>query len=340
MTITCQPMDAAEGLDLPAYSAQNERQANAVMYGGGSGLALAAKAGFRPGTGNVLSATSTTWTLQPCAIMITPKASTAQGSYRWASDQNATGAVTAANATYPRKDIVYVQVNDSSSGDGSGALTAPVLYLAGTPSATLEAPDLPERSFLVGTITVPQVGAGSPTVVRNPAVFVSAGGIQPVSGLSERADLSAYDGLAVRRMDLLGRPVDIRDATGWLDETPVPITFAAGTPPEYRNAGTYYDQTLADSAVTRKERRVSGQGAIANNVPISFLANTEYIIGTVPPGFRPTSRSPLFQVAPGGYVCNMWVTTAGQIRVSFFVPVPTQAVGKMLWPLDGTGWNA
>ncbi|WP_420179692.1 hypothetical protein [Paenarthrobacter sp. TA1.8] len=339
MTITCQPMDAAEGTDLPAYSASNERQANAVMYGGGSGLPLAARSGFRPGTGNVLTATSTTWTLQPCAIAISPKATTAQGSYRWATDANASGALVAANATLPRKDIVYIQVNDSSSGDGSGGLNAPVLYLAGTPSATPEAPDLPDRSFLVGTISVPQVGAGSPTVVRNPAVFVSAGGIQPVSGLTERGELSAYDGLVVRRMDLPGRPLDVRDATGWQDETPAPITFAAGSPPVYRNAGTYYDQTLADAAVTRNGRRISGQGAIANNVPITFNANTEYIIGTVPAGFRPATRAPIFQVAPGGYVCTMWVTTAGQIRVSFFVPVPSQDVGKMLWPLDGIGWN-
>lgn len=201
MTITCQPMDATAG--LPAYSAQNERQGMAPLFGGGSGLALAARSGFRVGTAsNILSATSTTWTLLPCSALITPGAATAQGSYRWASDQNVTGSVTAADATYTRKDIVYVQVNDSSSGDGSGALTAPVLYLAGTPSASPVAPALPARSFLVGTITVPQSGGGSPTVVLNTARFVAAGGILPVANDAERLALSGYEGLLVDQFDV------------------------------------------------------------------------------------------------------------------------------------------
>jgi len=272
--------------------------------------------------------------------MITPGAATAQGSYRWATDANIQGPVTAADATYARKDIVYIQVNDSSSGDGSGALTAPVLYLAGVPSASPAAPALPPRSYLVGTINVPQVGGGAPTVVRNPAVFVAAGAVQPVADLAERNAMSAYDGLAVRRMDLPGRPIDVRDATGWLDETPVPITLLPGATPQYRNAGTWFGAAVADPAVTRNGRRVSGQGVIANNVAISFLAGTDYIIGTVPAGYRPVAKSPLFQVLPGGYACNMWVTTNGDIHISFFVPVPTQAVGAMLWSLDGIGWNS
>lgn len=207
MTITCQPMDATSG--SPAYSAQNERQALAPLFGGGSGVALAARSGFRVGTpSNILTATSTTWTLVPCSAVISPGAATAQGSYRWATDANATGSVTAADATYARKDIVYIQVNDSSSGDGSGALTAPVSYLAGTPSASPVAPTLPARSFLVGTISVPIAGGGSPTVVLNPAVFVAAGAPQPVFSQAERDALTAYDGLMVERMDVAGRPLE------------------------------------------------------------------------------------------------------------------------------------
>src|SRR5438128_2164290 len=118
MTITCQPMDATSG--APAYSAQNERQNLAPLYGGGSGVALAARSGFRVGTpSNILTASSTTWLLGPCSAVITPGAATAQGSYRWATDANVSGTVTASDETYTRKDIVYIQVGDSSSGDGS-----------------------------------------------------------------------------------------------------------------------------------------------------------------------------------------------------------------------------
>lgn len=217
MTITCQPMDATAG--SPAYSAQNERQNMAPLFGGGGGVALAARSGWRVGTpSNILTATSTTWTLTPCSAVISPGAATAQGSYRWATDQNVTGSVTAADATYARKDIAYIQVSDSSSGDGSGALTAPVSYLAGTPAAIPVAPALPARSYLVGTINVPVSGGGSPTVVLNPAVFVAAGGIQPVFSQTERDGLTKHDGLTVRRNDLPTKPVQVwtADASKWL----------------------------------------------------------------------------------------------------------------------------
>lgn len=283
MTITCQPMDAAEGLDLPAYSASNERQANAVMYGGGSGLALGARSGFRPGTGNVLTATSTTWTLQPCAIMITPKAATAQGSYRWASDQNIPGAITAANATYPRKDIVYIQVNDSSSGDGSGALTAPVQYLAGTPTADPQAPDLPPRSFLVGTITVPQVGGGSPTVVRNPAVFVSAGGIQPIADQAEQDALTPYTGMRIRRMDLGFDAV--WNGTRWVGGTG---TIAPSG--KYSTFGSGYEAAkwfeTSDGLVTLTAIFKHADASVTT-VPL-----VKYPVGAVPPAIAPAGRIP------------------------------------------------
>ncbi len=223
MTITCQPMDATAG--SPAYSAQNERQNMSALYGGGSGLALGARSGFRVGTPpNILTVTSTTWTLGPCAAVITPKnGATAQGSYRWASDANITGTgsqvVQAADSTYDRKDIVYIQVNDSSSGDGSGLLTAPVLYLAGAAVAVPSPPTLPDKCFLVGTITVPKVGGGSPTVVLNPAVFVAAGAPLPVFSQAERDALPLYKGFQVLRMDLPGCPTETCDGAVWSGAT-------------------------------------------------------------------------------------------------------------------------
>jgi hypothetical protein len=135
--------------------------------------------------------------------------------YGWSTDTNVTGGVTAADATYARKDIVYIQVNDSSAGDGSGALSAPVAYLAGTPSATPTAPALPARSFLVGTITVPPAGGGSPTVALNPARFVTAGAPLPVD-LAARDALSKYDMLTVQRTDVAGRPLETWDGGEWV----------------------------------------------------------------------------------------------------------------------------
>lgn len=198
-------------------TAQAERQGSAALYGGGSGRQLGGRSGLRVGTpADTLTATATLWTLKPCAAQIDPGAATHQGMYGWASDENITGAVTASDATYARKDIVYVQVNDSSSGDGSGALNANVLYLAGAATATPTAPALPARSFLLGTIDVPKTGAGSPTSTVNPARFVAAGGILPVKDQAERDALSLFDGLTVQRMDVTGRPMETWDGTEWV----------------------------------------------------------------------------------------------------------------------------
>ena len=211
MTITLLSPDGV------AVTAQQERQAKAAQHGGGAGRPLGGRSGFRVGTpSNVLTATSTTWTLGPCAAEIDPGATTHQGMYGWASDQNISGSITAADATYARKDIVYIQINDPTAGDSTGSLSYTPQYLAGTPSASPAAPALPARAFLVGTINVPQVGGGSPTVVVNTARYVAAGAPLPVYSQAERDALTAYDGLRVMRMDLPGRPIETYDGAVWI----------------------------------------------------------------------------------------------------------------------------
>lgn len=218
MTITFMPVDADPTTLLPKYTAQQYRQAQAGMYGGGSARRLGGRSGFRVDTpSNILTATSTTWTLGPCAVMIDPEFATHQGMYGWATDTNVTGTgptgVVAADATYARKDIVYIQINDKNL-DGSGDLSAPVLYLAGTPSASPVPPALPARSFLVGTINVPVSGGGSPTVTRNPAVFVAAGAPLPVSSQAEQDALVQYPGFKIIRTDDKYKEY-ISDGTTW-----------------------------------------------------------------------------------------------------------------------------
>lgn len=188
-------------------TAKAERQGSAALYGGGAGRTLGGRSGFRVDTAaDVLTVTSSTWTLKPCAAMIDPGINT--GMYGWASDQNITqasipGSPVAPDSTLPRKDIYYVQLNDSSAGDGSGSISADVKYLAGTPNANPSAPALPARSFLIGTSTVPQVGGGSPTVELNPARFAAAGGVLPVFSANDRATITApYKGQEIQRVDL------------------------------------------------------------------------------------------------------------------------------------------
>lgn len=251
MTITLRMPD---GVPL---TAQQERQSWAAVHGGGSGRQLGGRSGFRVGTpSTVLTATSTTWTLGACAAMLDPGASTHQGMYGWSSDANVTGAVTAADATNPRKDIVYILVNDSSAGDGSGAVSANLVYVAGTPATTPVAPTVPPRGFLVGTISVPISGGGSPTVVRNPAVYVSAGGILPVFSQAEQDALTAFDGLTIRRMDLEGTPLNVY-LGGWVSDT--------------RSRGY-----LASTSDATTSTGLSGTGVMCNLVAVNLIAGRRY----------------------------------------------------------------
>lgn len=225
--------------DGVAITAKQERQANAALHGGGYGRPLGGRSGFRVDTpSDVFTATSTTWTLKPCTAMIDPGASTHQGMYGWATDADVTGAVTASDATYARKDIAYIQINDSSAGDGSGALSAPVLYAAGVPGADPQPPALPPRSFLVATITVPQTGGGSPSVVLNPARFVAAGARLPVGSAAERPS-APHVGQEVLRTDR-NNHVQRWNGTAWK---------WVSEPERYVERANVFDSTLSSSSM-------------------------------------------------------------------------------------------
>jgi len=206
---------APSGVEL---SAQRWRQGHAAQYGGGANRPLGGRSGFRVDTApDVFTATSTTWTLKPCSAMIDPGAATHQGMYGWATAANVTGSMTPADSAIQRQDRVWIQVNDSTSGDGSGAVSAEVVYQAGTPG--WGAPDLPARAFLVADITVPAAGGGSPIVLVNPARFAAAGAPLPVYSQYEMESLSTYNGLTVQRRDLAGRPLYTHNGTAWITPT-------------------------------------------------------------------------------------------------------------------------
>lgn len=285
-------------------TAQAERQGSAPLNGAGFGRPLGGRSGFRVDTpSTVLTATATTWTLAPVTAMIDPGASTHQGMYGWASDANISGGVNAADATYDRKDIVYIQVNDSSAGDGSGAKEAPVLYLAGTPNASPVAPALPVRSFLVGTITVPKVGGGSPSVALNPARFVAAGARLPVASAADRPT-NPHLGQEIVRLDR-NNHVQAWGGTAWR---------WVSRPERYYANVTDFNQTggsvakligTVTAAPTRSyatQARVNGRlsvicGAInqgAQQIKVSVsIAQTSY------EGAQAKSR--MVFVSPGGY---------------------------------------
>lgn len=303
MTIT---FLAPDGVPI---TAQQERQAKAALYGGGFGRPLGGRSGFRADTAsNVLTVTSTTWTLKPCAAMIDPGASTHQGMYGWATDADITGAVTAADDTYSRRDLVYIQVNDSSAGDGSGELTAQVKYLAGTPGPLPNAPDLPPRSFEVGQLVVPKVGGGSPTAVLNTARFVAAGGVLPVNSAAARPT-SPYVGQQVCRLDRDGfiqTYTGQNTTSGWeYKGTPRRVTADVTT---FSNAGGTNDRLLLTMSNTTKAyaqkfnavlKLSINCGAISSGVLAVNACVSGSGVGTAP---LAQGKAAIAWTAPGAYL--------------------------------------
>ncbi|MFJ4286396.1 hypothetical protein ACIPY0_12190 [Paenarthrobacter nicotinovorans] len=172
--------------------------------------------------------------------------------------------------------------------------------------------------------------------------FGQVPGATRVANQAARDALTKYDGRKAQRMDLPGQPIDTWDASAnvWLPKAPANLSFSSN----YRQAGTWFSDAIRPASVTRSERRVSSSGALANDVPIFYTANTEYTLATFPAEYAPKTSSEFFTVLVNAFQCNMWVTPAGEIKISFLVAVGSAgspiAIGKMVFPLSGMGWNS
>lgn len=164
MAVVCFPLDAVSG--APQYTGEMLRQALSVLAGPApSTRPVGSISGVRPGTlPSTVTASSTTWTVLPHSGILDVETAATAGPYLYAVGANVTGSVTAANATNPRVDIVYVQLSDPAEGDGTSVPQVSVLYLAGTAAATPSAPATPARSMVLAQINVPKSGGGSPSV--------------------------------------------------------------------------------------------------------------------------------------------------------------------------------
>jgi len=166
MAITVIPLDATSG--VPAFTSQQTRQAWSALYGPApSGRPLGAISGVRPGTPTTtvfLSGTgSMTWNVAAHGGVLDTQTSALAGPYGYATTGGDSGAITAADPSNPRVDIVYVKVNDNTQ-DGSGLTNGQVAYLAGTPAPSPTAPAVPSRGMVLANISVPASGGGAPSV--------------------------------------------------------------------------------------------------------------------------------------------------------------------------------
>lgn len=163
----------AVGLDALAL------RRNAALHVMTNGVALGGRAGIVPGSGG--------FTVTVSGTTITVSAGTAwlyqsgQGMYSASLSSGASLTLTAAHATLPRVDLVYLRVWDNAV-DASGLNQADAVYLAGTAAASPVAPTPAGTQIYIplATISVPASGGGSPSVSQTVLPkTVAPGGILP-----------------------------------------------------------------------------------------------------------------------------------------------------------------
>lgn len=273
------PLDAVSGSPLNTGRRLRQTQMAPLLGGATAVRPLGARSGVRPGTStSTVTATSTLWTAGAHAGVLDVQAAAEAGPYGYAVDAAVTGGVTAANASNPRVDIVYVQLSDPSESDGTTTPGVNVLYLAGTAAATPVAPARPARSLVLAQINVPRSGGGNPTVTWVAAYTAAAGGA---------VDYPTKTALLADTPPLLTLGKDIQ--TGSLYEfhpgSPAFWSHIGGAP----DVGGWTPQGIyVPNDASRPPRaysqsgRIFTEGSIGSNISATFVAGEEYAMGKFP----------------------------------------------------------
>jgi len=234
--ITVYPIAAVAG--SPLYSGRMLRQTAAVNLAGATSVRpLGARSGVRPGTSTAtVTATSTTWFVNPHAGVLDLEVPAEAGPYKYSVDAQVGGTVTAAHATLARVDIVYMRLDDPPEDSSPLPLVA-AGYLAGVAGSGLP-PATPARCMVLAWINVPASGGGSPTTTWKALYAVAAGADIPVRTTAER-DLITWGTAECPATVILGGSRQMNAGAGWYDvagfarirEIPVTVSGTTGTSP-------------------------------------------------------------------------------------------------------------
>lgn len=191
------PLDAVSG--APSYTGEMLRQTLGVLAAKNTSRPLGAQTGVLPGSatsGLVTCPTSTSYQVNPLCAILDLETSASAGPYLVAINTPQTGTVNSANATYPRIDLIELQLSDPAEGDGTSTPEAALVYKPGSAAASPVAPTPDPRSLGLATIYVPAAGGGSPSVTWIAPYTTAAGGIVPASS-SASYPANPYEGLCV-----------------------------------------------------------------------------------------------------------------------------------------------
>ena len=342
-------MDASGG--VPSTTAAEHRMQQSALLLNGTADPFGARGGTRPGAGMVVTASALAWSVTAGAFVAYPRFSASQGPYICEFPATEAGAYSAPHASFTRRDILYVIVDDAGAGDGSGARQARVAYLAGTASASPVSPAVPARGTLLATLVVPP--SGSPTVIPGP-MAVAAGGILPIAA-AELAGIVPYpgdEGRRHRQLPAAGAPLGRREVVGG----PVLLTSSPGTgdvntavsPNGDILVATRSITTVAPNSVLVVSHGVALSHGAVNPTATTSAAGTMYIrldgasqagqpwdSHGYPFSIPVPSRTLLLPVAAGAHTIQLRVSSialsAGGVLVSSWEPRHLRARVTLRW---------
>lgn len=241
------PVPAISG--TPSYTGRYLRQTTVAPFVAGATAArpLGARSGVRLGTSSTtVTATSTTWTVNPHAGVIDGEAANEAGPYTWSFDAVQTGTMNAAGA-FARIDLISVQINDSDESDGTLTTTpsnASIVYTPGTAAAPA-LPTQPPRSVVIAQINVPASGGGGPSVTWVAPGLVAAGGITPATTAAFGSGTYVGQYIDDPTLGLLRW-----NGTAWVTPASGVLGVASVTAPQSVTGSTATDLTGLNKAVT------------------------------------------------------------------------------------------
>jgi hypothetical protein len=223
---------------------------------------------------------------------------TFQGMYVVPNDGVVNLAISAANASLARNDLIIVRVQDSQYAGSNNLGTLEVV--TGTAAASPADPTPPANSLTLARVVVPAAAAsivsGNITDLRE--WTAALGGSIPVRNAAQRDAMTKFDGLTVYRMDNHNVEVWNASTSIWMGEQ------ASGT--SGITAATGW--SVASQTWSRKNGMAPANGNLSN-----------VQVGTLPVGLRPVSKIAASSGETG--VLSTWVVnTTGTIHIAATTP--------------------
>lgn len=175
---------------------------------------------LRPATPNVVTGQAGMfYGIQPFTAVV--GRSPGEGAYRFTGTGVTFVNTTAAPVSGSRIDVIWVKQNDQAKGDGDNLAVAGVTQ--GAASGTPVAPSIPAGALELGQCVVTSTtGATVTASITNTFRYAALRGAPiGVRNVTERAEVATPSaGQRVRRLDLVGTPLEEWNGTAWTDPSP------------------------------------------------------------------------------------------------------------------------